>query len=110
MIIHCNFQVDKILQLHLACEQRIGVIIVGPSGSGKSTLWEVRPLFKAKSTQSFCLFLAVTCFFWNSLEILAQDLSCKYPSPAMSINTSRFVCDLFGHQCLNPSLAHVITL
>eukprot|EP00879_Flechtneria_rotunda_P026637 GHRR01028419.1.p1 GENE.GHRR01028419.1~~GHRR01028419.1.p1 ORF type:complete len:127 (-),score=17.16 GHRR01028419.1:363-743(-) len=29
------------LQLHLACEQRIGVIIVGPSGSGKSTLWQV---------------------------------------------------------------------
>ncbi len=27
------------LQLHLACEQRIGVIIVGPAGSGKSTLW-----------------------------------------------------------------------
>lgn len=34
-------QVEKMLQLHLACEQRIGVIIVGPSGSGKSTLWEV---------------------------------------------------------------------
>ncbi len=34
-------QVEKILQLHLACEQRIGVIIVGPSGSGKSTLWGV---------------------------------------------------------------------
>lgn len=28
------------LQLHLACEQRIGVILVGPSGSGKSTLWQ----------------------------------------------------------------------
>lgn len=37
-------QVEKMLQLHLACEQRIGVIIVGPSGSGKSTLWEVRGL------------------------------------------------------------------
>lgn len=34
-------QLDKIWQLHLACEQRIGIIIVGPSGSGKSTLWEV---------------------------------------------------------------------
>ncbi|GMH35100.1 hypothetical protein BSKO_02968 [Bryopsis sp. KO-2023] len=34
-------QVDKILQLHLACQQRIGVIIVGPSGSGKSTLWMI---------------------------------------------------------------------
>ncbi|KAG1663699.1 hypothetical protein FOA52_013267 [Chlamydomonas sp. UWO 241] len=34
-------QLEKIWQLHLACEQRIGVIIVGPSGSGKSTLWEV---------------------------------------------------------------------
>jgi energy-coupling factor transporter ATP-binding protein EcfA2 len=29
------------LQLHLACEQRIGVILVGPSGSGKSTLWQM---------------------------------------------------------------------
>jgi ABC-type nitrate/sulfonate/bicarbonate transport system ATPase subunit len=37
----CLAQVEKILQLHLACEQRIGVIIVGPSGSGKSTLWGV---------------------------------------------------------------------
>ena len=35
-------QVERMLQLHLACEQRIGVIIVGPSGSGKSTLWQVR--------------------------------------------------------------------
>ena len=34
-------QLEKIWQLHLACEQRIGIIIVGPSGSGKSTLWEV---------------------------------------------------------------------
>lgn len=38
---HAPMQVEKILQLHLACEQRIGVIIVGPSGSGKSTLWGV---------------------------------------------------------------------
>lgn len=36
-----NLQVERMLQLHLACEQRIGVIIVGPSGSGKSTLWQV---------------------------------------------------------------------
>ncbi|KAK9815706.1 hypothetical protein WJX72_008353 [[Myrmecia] bisecta] len=34
-------QVEKVLQLHLACNQRIGVIIVGPSGSGKSTLWRL---------------------------------------------------------------------
>ena len=34
-------QVEKTLQLHLACEQRIGVILVGPSGSGKSTLWQL---------------------------------------------------------------------
>lgn len=34
-------QVERMLQLHLACEQRIGVIIMGPSGSGKSTLWQV---------------------------------------------------------------------
>lgn len=34
-------QVDKVLQLHLACSQRIGVIIVGPPGSGKSTTWRL---------------------------------------------------------------------
>ena len=34
-------QVQKVLQLHLATLQRIGVIIVGPSGTGKSTLWQV---------------------------------------------------------------------
>jgi ABC-type hemin transport system ATPase subunit len=34
-------QVERMLQLHLACEQRIGVIVMGPSGSGKSTLWQV---------------------------------------------------------------------
>lgn len=31
-------QVDKVLQLHVACRQRIGVIVVGPSGTGKVTL------------------------------------------------------------------------
>ena len=34
-------QVDRVMQLHLACLQRIGVIIVGPSGSGKSTVWRL---------------------------------------------------------------------
>jgi dynein heavy chain 2 len=34
-------QVEKVLQLHLACVQRIGIIIVGPSGAGKSTLWRI---------------------------------------------------------------------
>jgi dynein heavy chain 2 len=34
-------QVERMLQLHLACEQRIGIIIMGSSGSGKSTLWQV---------------------------------------------------------------------
>lgn len=34
-------QLVQVLQLHLACEQRIGVILVGPSGAGKSTLWQV---------------------------------------------------------------------
>ncbi len=29
------------LQLHLACVQRIGIIVVGPSGAGKSTLWRI---------------------------------------------------------------------
>jgi dynein heavy chain 2 len=28
-------QVEKVLQLHMACKQRIGVIVVGPSGTGK---------------------------------------------------------------------------
>lgn len=35
-------QLERMLQLQLACEQRIGVVIMGPSGSGKSTLWQVR--------------------------------------------------------------------
>jgi dynein heavy chain 2 len=30
-----------VLQLQLACQQRIGVILVGPSGTGKTTLWMV---------------------------------------------------------------------
>ena len=34
-------QVEKVLQLHLACVQRIGIIIVGPSGAGKSILWRI---------------------------------------------------------------------
>ncbi|KAI8621722.1 dynein heavy chain and region D6 of dynein motor-domain-containing protein [Chytriomyces sp. MP71] len=34
-------QCDKIYQLHEACRQRMGVVIVGPSGSGKSVLWQV---------------------------------------------------------------------
>eukprot|EP00899_Mesostigma_viride_P029629 jgi/Mesvir1/9851/Mv22388-RA.1 len=34
-------QVEKVLQFHMACSQRIGVILVGPSGSGKTTLWRV---------------------------------------------------------------------
>mmetsp|Transcript_17017 Transcript_17017/g.54247 ORF Transcript_17017/g.54247 Transcript_17017/m.54247 type:complete len:3325 (+) Transcript_17017:156-10130(+) len=38
---HVPLQVEKVLQLHMACTQRIGVIIVGPSGSGKSVLWRI---------------------------------------------------------------------
>ena len=34
-------QAAKVMQLHGACAQRIGVILVGPPGSGKSTLWKV---------------------------------------------------------------------
>src|SRR5690606_21375902 len=34
-------QIKKILQFHEACNQRMGVVIVGPGGSGKSTLWRV---------------------------------------------------------------------
>ncbi len=32
-------QVSRVLQLHLACQQRIGVILLGASGTGKTTLW-----------------------------------------------------------------------
>lgn len=34
-------QVQRVLQLHVACRQRMGVIIMGPPASGKSTLWRV---------------------------------------------------------------------
>lgn len=34
-------QMKKILQFHEACNQRMGVVIVGPGGAGKSTLWQV---------------------------------------------------------------------
>lgn len=33
-------QVTKIMQLHVASTQRIGIIVVGPSGCGKTTLWQ----------------------------------------------------------------------
>ncbi|QDZ22651.1 heavy chain of dynein [Chloropicon primus] len=33
--------VNKVLQLHQALQQRMGVIIAGPPGSGKSTLWKL---------------------------------------------------------------------
>lgn len=36
-----DIQAEKVLQMHLACTQRIGVIVVGPSGSGKTTLWRI---------------------------------------------------------------------
>jgi hypothetical protein len=41
-------QVTKALQLQLAAEQRIGVILVGPSGAGKSTLWQLLEGARAK--------------------------------------------------------------
>jgi dynein heavy chain 2, cytosolic len=34
-------QIEKALQLNVACEQRMGVILMGPSGSGKTTLWQL---------------------------------------------------------------------
>ena len=34
-------QLEKVMQFHMACTQRIGVILVGPSGSGKSTIWKI---------------------------------------------------------------------
>eukprot|EP01059_Diplonema_ambulator_P006458 TRINITY_DN16152_c0_g9_i2.p1 TRINITY_DN16152_c0_g9~~TRINITY_DN16152_c0_g9_i2.p1 ORF type:complete len:2158 (+),score=857.39 TRINITY_DN16152_c0_g9_i2:243-6476(+) len=36
-----DIQVEKILQLYEALDQRMGVVIVGPSGSGKSTLLQI---------------------------------------------------------------------
>lgn len=36
-----NEQVARVLQLHVACGQRMGVVIMGPPASGKSTLWRV---------------------------------------------------------------------
>lgn len=41
-------QVTKALQLQLACDQRIGVIVVGPSGAGKTTLWRLLEAAMAK--------------------------------------------------------------
>ena len=34
-----RLQVEKALQLYVACEQRAGVILMGPAGCGKSVLW-----------------------------------------------------------------------
>ncbi|KAK2952775.1 putative Cytoplasmic dynein 2 heavy chain 1 [Blattamonas nauphoetae] len=34
-------QIDKIIQLHVATTQRMGIVLVGGSGCGKSTLWKV---------------------------------------------------------------------
>lgn len=34
-------QVARVLQLHVACGQRMGVVVMGPPASGKSTLWRV---------------------------------------------------------------------
>jgi hypothetical protein len=54
------------LQLHLAFEQRIGVIIVGPSGSGKSTLWQVRPrLPRLQLLHSICRQLCGHDLYWR---------------------------------------------
>eukprot|EP01116_Phalansterium_solitarium_P024803 TRINITY_DN91_c0_g1_i2.p1 TRINITY_DN91_c0_g1~~TRINITY_DN91_c0_g1_i2.p1 ORF type:complete len:4088 (+),score=2028.04 TRINITY_DN91_c0_g1_i2:171-12434(+) len=38
---HMPSQIRKILQYYEACNQRMGVGIVGPGGCGKSTLWKV---------------------------------------------------------------------
>eukprot|EP01116_Phalansterium_solitarium_P024805 TRINITY_DN91_c0_g1_i4.p1 TRINITY_DN91_c0_g1~~TRINITY_DN91_c0_g1_i4.p1 ORF type:complete len:4085 (+),score=2013.94 TRINITY_DN91_c0_g1_i4:171-12425(+) len=44
---HMPSQIRKILQYYEACNQRMGVGIVGPGGCGKSTLWKVlREAFK----------------------------------------------------------------
>jgi hypothetical protein len=37
--IDLSLQVEKVLQLHVACEQRMGVILMGAAGSGKTTVW-----------------------------------------------------------------------
>lgn len=41
MRLHLDEQVARVLQLHVACEQRMGVVIMGPPASGKTTLWRV---------------------------------------------------------------------
>ncbi|PRP81711.1 hypothetical protein PROFUN_10811 [Planoprotostelium fungivorum] len=40
-LMHMDIQKSKILQFYEACNQRMGVVIVGPGGSGKSTIWSV---------------------------------------------------------------------
>ena len=41
--------VQKVMQLHVALSQRIGVVVVGPSGCGKTTLWRILELALAKT-------------------------------------------------------------
>lgn len=36
-----QLQIEKVLQLDVSCEQRMGVILMGASGSGKTTLWRL---------------------------------------------------------------------
>ncbi|KAL0219986.1 hypothetical protein P9112_005639 [Eukaryota sp. TZLM1-RC] len=36
-----NEQLQKVLQLQKALEQKIGVVVLGPSGSGKSVIWKI---------------------------------------------------------------------
>ena len=67
-------QVERALQLHLACLQRIGVIIVGPSGSGKSTVW--RLLQAALESIERAPILHVV----NPKAMLRQQLLGKHPA------------------------------
>ena len=40
-LIYCKSQEEKVFQLHEACRQRMGVVVIGPAGSGKSTIWKL---------------------------------------------------------------------
>eukprot|EP00842_Homolaphlyctis_polyrhiza_P004738 jgi/Hompol1/5265/HPOL_004290-RA len=50
-LIYIESQAEKIFQLHEACRQRMGVVLVGPSGSGKSTIWRLLKLAWQKTGQ-----------------------------------------------------------
>ena len=55
-LVYMENQVEKVLQFYEACNQRMGVVIVGPSGSGKSTLWKVLKLALSKMCRKLMVY------------------------------------------------------